>query len=81
MKETSLEKNYITWEKSILRIICTKNQKIKFSYSLTSSWKIAKKKIVVGVIDNKLNFKSHINELCKRPSQINAALSKLSNCL
>lgn len=33
------------------------------------------------IIDNKLNFKSHINELCKRPSQINAALSKLSNYL
>ena len=32
-------------------------------------------------IDNKLNFKSHISELCTKPSQKIAALSTLSSYL
>ena len=32
-------------------------------------------------IDNKLNFKSHISELCTKPSQKSAALSTLSSYL
>ena len=41
----------------------------------------SEEKILGGVIDNKLNFKSHINELCERASYINAALSRLSDYL
>ena len=33
------------------------------------------------VIDNKLKFKSHIRELCKKTSQKIAALSRLSSYL
>ena len=38
-------------------------------------------KIIGVIIDNKLNFKSHISELCKKASQKIAALSRLSSCL
>ena len=33
-------------------------------------------KIIGVIIDNKLNFKSHISELCKKTSQKVAALSR-----
>ena len=57
-------------------------QKTKHSYSITFLWKIAKNKKILGVIiDNKLNFKSHISELCKKASQKIAALSRLSSYL
>ena len=36
-------------------------------------------KILGVVIDSKLNFKSHISELCKKASQKVAALSRLSS--
>ena len=36
-------------------------------------------KILDVVIGSKLNFKSHISELCKKPSQKVAALSRLSS--
>ena len=38
-------------------------------------------KILGVIIDNKLNFKSHISELCKKVSQKIAALSRLSSYL
>ena len=37
------------------------------------------RKILGVLIDNKLNFKSHISELCKKASQKIAALSRLSS--
>ena len=39
------------------------------------------KKIIGVIIDNKLNFKSHINELCKRVSEKIGALCRLSSYL
>ena len=39
------------------------------------------RKILSVTIDNKLNFKSHISELCKKSSQKIAALSRLSSYL
>ena len=40
----------------------------------------SKERKILGVlIDNKLNFKSHISELCKKASQKIAALSRLSS--
>ena len=40
----------------------------------------SKEQIILGVIiDNKLNFKSHISELCKKASQKIATLSRLSS--
>ena len=38
-------------------------------------------KILGGAIDNKLNFKSHISELCKKASHKIATLSRLSSYL
>ena len=37
-------------------------------------------KILEVIIDNKLNFKSHINKLCKKAQKI-GALCRLSCCL
>ena len=52
--------------------------KTRHSYSETSS----KEQKILGVtIDNKLNFKGQINELCKKTSQKIAALSRLSSYL
>ena len=48
----------------------------------TFLWKMAKnQKYIVVLIDNKLNFKSHIIELCKKASQKIEALSRLSSYL
>ena len=53
--------------------------KMKHSYSIISLWKIAKNQKIIGLtINNKLNFKSHLSELCKKASQEIAALSRLS---
>ena len=38
-------------------------------------------KILCVIIDSKLNFKSHISEICKKASQNVAALSRLSSYL
>ena len=38
-------------------------------------------KILGVIIENKLNFKSHMSELCKKTSQKVAALSRLSSYL
>ena len=39
----------------------------------------SKEQKIVGIIIDKLNFKSHICELCKKASQKIAALSRLSS--
>ena len=42
---------------------------------------MTKKKILLVIIGNGLDFKNHINELCKKASQQIAALPRLSNYL
>ena len=55
-------------------------QKTKHCYSIIFLWKIPTNKKILGVIiDDKLNFKSHISELSKKASQKIAALSRLSS--
>ena len=57
----------------------TENETFSFHNILVENSKEQKN---LGVtIDNKLNFKSHINELCKKASQKVSALSKLSGYL
>ena len=57
----------------------TENETFSFHNILMENSKEQKN---LGVtIDNKLNFKSHINELCKKASQKVAALSRLSSYL
>ena len=56
--------------------------KTKHSYFITSLWKNNKEQKIFGAItDNKLNFKSHICELCKKGSQKIEALSILPSYL
>ena len=55
----------------------TENEKFLFHNILMENSK--KQKILRVTIDTKLNFKSHINELCKKASQKIAALSRLSS--
>ena len=57
----------------------TENEKFLFHNILMENSK--KQKILRVTIDTKLNFKSHINELCKKASQKIAALSRLSSYL
>ena len=57
----------------------TENETFLFHNILMNNSK--EQKIVGDIIDNKLNFKSYISELCKRPSQKIAALSILSSYL
>ena len=57
----------------------TENEKYLFHNILMENSK--KQKILGVIIDNKLNFKSHISELCKKASQKIAALSRLSSYL
>ena len=62
-------------------ILCVSGitQKTKHSYFITFLEKIAKNKKILGVIiENKVNFKS---QLCKKPSQKIAALSRFSSYL
>ena len=63
-------------------IICLgNNTEIEtFLYSITYLWKTARK-IPRVKIDGKLNFKSHMSELCKKPSQKILVLSRLSSYL
>ena len=51
-----------------------------FLYSITYLWKTARK-IPRVKIDGKLNFKSHMSELYKKPSQKIVVLSRLSSYL
>ena len=57
----------------------TENETFLFYSILIENSK--EQKIIGVIIDNKLNFKSHINELCKKSSQKIAALSRLSSYL
>ena len=62
-------------------ILCVSGitQKTKQSYFITFLEKILKNKKILGVIiENKVNFKS---QLCKKPSQKIAALSRFSSYL
>ena len=52
----------------------TENQTFFFNKILMENSK--EQKILGVTIDNKLNFKSHINEFCKKASQKIAALSR-----
>ena len=54
----------------------TENETFLFHNILMENNK--EQKIIGVIIDNKLNFKSHISELCKKASQKVAALSRLS---
>ena len=55
----------------------TENEKLLFHNVLMENSK--EQKILRVTINTKLNFKSHINELCKKSSQKIAALSRLSS--
>ena len=69
-------------QEKVISCVSGIKQKTKHSYSITSLWKKAKnKKILDVIIDNRLNFKSHMSELCKKSSQKIAALSRLSSYL
>ena len=57
----------------------TENETFLFHNILMEN--IKEQKILGVIIDNKLNFKSHISELCKKASQKVAALSRLSSYL
>ena len=57
----------------------TENQTFFFNKILMENSK--EQKILGVTIDNKLNSKSHISELCKKTSQKIAALSRLSSYL
>ena len=57
----------------------TENETFLFHNILMENSK--EQKIVGVIIDNKLNFKSYISELCKKASQKIAALSRLSSYL
>ena len=55
----------------------TENEKLLFHNVLMENSK--EQKILRVAINTKLNFKSHINELCKKASQKITALSRLSS--
>ena len=57
----------------------TENETFLFHNILVENSK--EQKILNVIIDNKLNFRSHISELCKKSSQKIAALSRLSSYL
>ena len=57
----------------------TENETFLFHNILKEDSK--EQKIFIVIIDKKLNFKSHMSELCKKASQKIAALSRLSSCL
>ena len=75
--------NYLVLNPGKCHFMCLKNNTenetfLFFNILMENS----KEQIILGVtIDNKLNFKSHISELCKTSSQKIAALSRLSSYL
>ena len=69
-------------QKNVILCVSGITLKTKHSYSITSLWKNSKEQKIIGVItDNKLHFKSHISELCKKASQNIEALSRLLSYL
>ena len=75
--------NYMVLNAGKCHFMClgnnTENETFLFHNILMENSK--EQKILGVIIDNKLNFKSHINELCKKASQKVAALSRLSSYL
>ena len=75
-----LRKLYGTWcRKMSFYVSDTENETFLFHNIHMENSK--ERKILSVTIDNKLNFKSHISELCKTSSQKIAALSRLSSYL
>ena len=69
-------------QKNVILCVSGIALKTKHSYSMISLWKNNKEQKVLGVIThNKLNFKSHICELCKKSAQKIEALCRLSSYL
>ena len=75
--------NYMVLNAGKCHFMClgnnTENETFLFHNILMENSK--EQKILGVIIDNKLNFKSHISELCKKASQKIAALSRLSSYL
>ena len=75
--------NYIVLNAGKCNFMClgnnTENEIFLFHNILMKNRK--EQNILGVIIDNKLNFKSHINEFCKKTSQKVAALSRLSSYL
>ena len=76
-------KNYMVLNAGKFHFMCrgnnAENETLLFHNILMENSK--EQKILGVIIDNKLNFKSHISELCKKASQKVAALSRLSSYL
>ena len=72
-------KNYMVLNVGKCHFMClgkkTENETLLFNNILIENSK--EQKIIGGIIDNNLNFKSQINELCKKASQKIEALSRL----
>ena len=75
--------NYVVLNAGKCHFMClgnnTENETFLFHNILIENSK--EQKILGVIIDNKLDFKSHISELCKKASQKVAALSTLSSYL
>ena len=75
--------NYMVLNAGKCHFMClgnnTENETFLFHNILMENSK--EQKILGVIIDNKLNFKSHISELCRQTSQKVAALSRLSSYL
>ena len=71
--------NYMVFNAGKCHFMClwnkTENETFLFHNILMENSK--EQKITVVIIDNRLNYKSHISELCKKSSQKIAASSKL----
>ena len=75
--------NYMVLNAGKCHFMClgnnTENETFLFHNILMENSK--EQKILGVIIDNKLNFKSYISELCKKASQKIAALSRLTSYL
>ena len=52
-----------------------------FSFNYTTVGNVTEEKILGIVIDNKLNFKSHLKSICKKANQKLCTLSRISKLL
>ena len=75
--------NYMLLNAGKYHFMCLENNAENETFLFSNIlMKNSKEQKIIGVlIDNKLNFKSHISELCKKASQEIAALSRLSSYL
>ena len=75
--------NYMVLNEGKCHFMCigknTENETLVFNDIILQNSK--EEKILGVIIDNKLTFKSHIEELCKKASQKISALSRISNQL